>query len=307
VDGVAAPFARDREDPVLVEVALRCRRGTDRHGGVVHYGERECSVQRRHQKVVEESPSPVLDDEQRERMGEAACQLAAAVDYEGAGTVEFLVSQGQFYFLEMNTRLQVEHPITEERYGVDLVREQLRVAAGERLAPVGEPRGHAIEVRINAEDPDTFLPSLGRVDRVNLPGGPGVRIDSCLYSGLDVSPYYDSMLGKLIVHAADRPTAIERMRRALREFRVVGVSTTVPVALAVLDSAAFQTGDYDTATLESLQRGVSESFVDVASLAAAVAKFIGAERAATPASAGEPAVSPWQMIDRLQRLGGRPR
>ncbi len=278
----------------------------DREGNAVHYGERECSVQRRHQKLVEESPCPVLSPEMRARMGEAACQLALAVGYEGAGTVEFLLSGGEFYFLEMNTRLQVEHPVTEMCYGVDLVREQIRVAAGARAAPAPEPHGHAIEIRLNAEDPDTFFPSLGRIVRLNLPGGPGVRIDAALYRGLEVTPHYDSMLGKLIVHAADREQAIARAERALRELRIVGVATSVPVALDVLRSEAFRSGDYDTGIAAGLDRTMDERDAELVSLAAAVARFRGAERTVESGATHQPgSAHPWRLIDRLERLGGR--
>jgi acetyl-CoA carboxylase biotin carboxylase subunit len=211
----------------------------DKHGQVVHYGERECSVQRRHQKLVEESPCPALSAELRQQMGDAACNLARAVGYVGAGTVEFLFSEGRFYFLEMNTRLQVEHPVTEMRYGVDLVEEQIRVGAGERLRALSEPRGHAIEVRINAEDSDTWFPSLGRITRVNLPGGPGIRLDAALYRGMEVTPFYDSMIGKLIVHAEDRDRAIARMERALQELRIVGVATSAPGTTTPASSSAW--------------------------------------------------------------------
>ncbi|MEM7200093.1 MAG: acetyl-CoA carboxylase biotin carboxylase subunit [Planctomycetota bacterium] len=291
------------EQPRHVEIQIMA----DSHGKVVHYGERECSVQRRHQKLVEESPCAVLTPELRAEMGEAACRLAAAVDYRGAGTVEFLYSKGQFYFLEMNTRLQVEHPVTEMCYGVDLVREQIRVAAGLEAMDPPTPHGHAIEVRINAEEPDTFFPSLGTISRLNMPGGPGVRIDSALYRGLEVTPHYDSMLAKVVVHAGDREQAIARATRALRELRVIGVSTSAPVAIAALASDPFRTGDYDTSLLQHQQRQVPEEVLEVASLAAAVAKFRGAERlgnASAAAAAGTP-LSPWTMIDRLERLGGR--
>jgi len=278
----------------------------DKHGRVVHYGERECSVQRRHQKLVEESPCAVLNDDVRERMGKAACDLARAVNYVGAGTVEFLFSEGEFYFLEMNTRLQVEHPVTEMRYGVDLVREQIRVGAGEEVAEPGQPRGHAIEVRVNAEAPDTFFPSLGRITRVSVPGGPGVRLDAAIYQGLEVTPYYDSMLGKLIVHGADRAEAIARCERALREFRVVGVSTSLPVALRVLRSAEFRAGNYDTGILEHVDRGPDSERRELAMLAAVAARFLVAERAgATAAFVGRDrrqAAPRWAWIGRTGRL-----
>ncbi len=279
----------------------------DKHGNVVFYGERECSVQRRHQKLVEESPCSVLTQELRAQMGKAACDLARKVGYVGAGTVEFLWSEGRFYFLEMNTRLQVEHPVTEMRFGVDLVKEQIRIGAGEKLLPVSEPRGHSIEVRINAEDPETFFPSLGRITRLNVPGGPGVRMDSALYRGLEVTPYYDSMLGKLIVHGEDRAHAIARCERALRELRIIGVATSVPVALRTLQSEEFRSGDYDTSILERIQKKPTQSRRELAMLAAAAARFLGAEQAGAVAAAAHPVGSlltpRWGLIGRSERLG----
>ncbi len=279
----------------------------DKHGNVVHYGERECSVQRRHQKLVEESPCVALTPELRAAMGKAACDLARAVGYVGAGTVEFLYSEGKFYFLEMNTRLQVEHPVTEMRFGVDLVREQIRVGAGEKLAPVPEPRGHSIEVRVNAEDPNNYFPSLGRISRVNLPGGPGVRLDSALFRGMEVTPFYDSMLAKLVVHGADREQAIARCIRALRELRIVGVSTSLPTALATLRSDEFVRGDYDTGILERIDKKPTAAQSELAALAAAAARFLTAERAGAsmeggPASDRRNTTPRWAMLGRTERL-----
>jgi acetyl-CoA carboxylase biotin carboxylase subunit len=278
----------------------------DKHGNVVFYGERECSVQRRHQKLVEESPCAVLSPELRAQMGKAACELARKVGYVGAGTVEFLWSEGRFYFLEMNTRLQVEHPVTEMRFQVDLVKEQIRIGAGEKLAPVPEPRGHAIEVRINAEDPETFFPSLGRITRLTTPGGPGVRMDAALYRGLEVTPFYDSMLGKLIVHGDDRAHAIARCERALRELRIVGVATSIPVALRTLQSAEFRSGDYDTGILERIAKKPPPERAELAMLAAAAARFLGAEQAGAAAAAvHRPGVSitpRWGLLGRGERL-----
>jgi acetyl-CoA carboxylase biotin carboxylase subunit len=284
----------------------------DTHGNGVHYGVRECSIQRRHQKLLEECPSVVVDAATREAMGEVALKAGRAVGYQNAGTVEFLWSNGKFYFLEMNTRLQVEHPVTEMRFGVDLVREQIRVGNGEKLAPVPEPRGHAIEVRVNAEDPDTWLPSLGRIRRMTLPGGPGVRLDSALFLGLEVTPYYDSMLAKLVVHAADRPQAIARAERALRELRIVGVATSLPAALRALQAEEFKKGDYDTGILERVKKGPSPERVQLAMLAAAAARFLGAERAGAAAAAahgdGGAATTPrWGMVGRTERLRRPPR
>ena len=281
----------------------------DKHGNVVHYGERECSVQRRHQKLVEETPCVVLSDAMRTQMGEAACGLARHVGYVGAGTVEFLYSDGAFYFLEMNTRLQVEHPITEMCYGVDLVREQIRVGAGEQVAEPATPRGHAIEVRINAEDPETFFPSLGRVERLGLPGGPGVRLDAALFLGLEVTPYYDSMIGKLIVHGANRDEAMARCERALREFRLVGLSTSLPVALRVLRDRRFRAGEYDTGILETLDRATDPERRELVMLAAVAARFLQSERAGAKAAFigrdRRQQSPPWAMLGRTGRMWRR--
>jgi acetyl-CoA carboxylase, biotin carboxylase subunit len=227
----------------------------DAHGNVIHLGERECSMQRRHQKVVEESPSPLMTPELRAAMGAAAVRAAAAVGYVGAGTIECLVTDARdFYFLEMNTRLQVEHPVTEMVTGLDLVLLQLRVAAGEPL-PVAQGdvqwRGHAIEARICAEEPEHgFAPAIGRVTGLDLPGGPGVRLDSALCAGLEVSVHYDSMLAKLIVHAATRAQAVARLARALAETRIAGVASNVAFLRRVVGSDAFRSGRYHTKTIE---------------------------------------------------------
>ncbi|MBK8100874.1 MAG: acetyl-CoA carboxylase biotin carboxylase subunit [Planctomycetes bacterium] len=277
----------------------------DKHGNVVSYGERECSVQRRHQKLVEESPCAALTPAIRKAMGDAACQLARAVGYVGAGTVEFLFSGGRFYFLEMNTRLQVEHPVTEMRFGVDLVREQIRIGAGEKLAPVPEPRGHAIEVRVNAEDPENYFPSLGLITRLSLPGGPGVRLDSALFRGLEVTPFYDSMLAKLVVWGEDRAQAIARCQRALRELRIVGVATSLPVALRTLASDEFQGGDYDTGILERIPKKAAASRRELAMLAAAAARFLVQERAGARSAEATAAASitpRWGLLGRAERL-----
>jgi len=233
----------------------------DQHGNAVHLGERECSVQRRHQKLVEECPSPAVGTEKRAEIGEIALRAGRAVAYEGAGTIEFLCStkpdgEREFFFLEMNTRLQVEHPVTEMVTGIDLVAEQLRVAAGERLGLTQEDvvfRGHAIEVRVNAEDPSNdFLPSTGKIRNIRLPAGPWVRIDAGLYRGMEVGLNYDPMLAKIITWAEDRPGAIRRMVRALEELNVGGVRTGAPAARRVLETDAFRAGEYDTSLLEGL-------------------------------------------------------
>jgi acetyl-CoA carboxylase biotin carboxylase subunit len=227
-------------------------------GGVIHLGERDCSVQRRHQKLIEESPSPAVSPEMREHIGTAAVQGAKNVGYRGAGTVEFLLDRdGHFYFMEMNTRIQVEHPVTEMVTGLDLVKEQILVAAGEPLSTPQEAvrfTGHAIECRINAEDPDNgFAPSPGVIESLNLPGGPGVRVDTAVYTGYRVPPFYDSMLGKLICHGRTRAEAIARMRRALDEFVVEGVRTTIPLHRRIMDDAVFVAGDeIDTSYIQQL-------------------------------------------------------
>ncbi len=225
----------------------------DSHGNVVHFGERDCSLQRRHQKVLEEAGSPALSPAQRNDLGATATAALRQLGYRNAGTLEFLYQDGQFAFIEMNTRLQVEHPITEMVCDVDLVREQIRVAAGAQLG-YGQSditfSGHAIECRINAEDPLTFMPTPGKVTSYHAPGGLGVRIDSALYAGYFVPPYYDSMVAKLIVHAPTRTDAINRMRRALDEFAVEGIKTTIPLHRRIVDSAQFQAGDYTIHWLE---------------------------------------------------------
>jgi acetyl-CoA carboxylase, biotin carboxylase subunit len=226
----------------------------DHHGGVLTLGERECSIQRRHQKLVEESPSPALGPETREAMEEAAGHACAATGYTNAGTLEFLLGpDGAFYFIELNARLQVEHPVTELVTGIDIVREQLRVAAGEPLSLAGRaPRsGHAIEIRINAEDPSAgFAPSPGRIERFHAPGGPGVRLDTHLEEGISIPPHYDSLIAKLTVWDNDRPAAIARCLRALGELEIAGIATTRGFAMAVLRSDAFVSGDYDTSYLD---------------------------------------------------------
>ena len=226
----------------------------DSHGNVLHLGERDCSVQRRHQKLIEESPSPAVDDKLRLDMGSAAVAGAKAIDYVGAGTIEMLLDEdGSYYFMEMNTRIQVEHPVTEMLYGVDLVKEQIRVAAGERLSVTELPprRGHVMEVRVNAEDPSrNFQPSPGRITTYHPPGGPGVRLDSHVYDGYTVPPYYDSLLAKLICQGRDRSECIARMVVALESFIIEGVTTTIPFLARVMQNDRFAAGDVDTKFLE---------------------------------------------------------
>lgn len=231
----------------------------DSHGHVVHLGERDCSIQRRNQKVIEECPSPLMTDSLRKKMGHAAVKLAQSVGYQNAGTVEFLVDQdGRFYFMEMNTRIQVEHTITEEVYGCDLVKEQIRIAAGEHLSPhiaKAWPRSHAIQCRINAEDPaHQFQPSPGKIQFYYAPGGRGIRVDSHAYTGYVVPPYYDSLIAKLIAVGASRSSAIERMRRALDEYYITGIKTTVGFHAALMRSREFREGKYDTGSVERLMQ-----------------------------------------------------
>jgi acetyl-CoA carboxylase biotin carboxylase subunit len=241
------------EKPRHIEIQILA----DEHGNVIHLGERDCSIQRRHQKLIEESPSPIVTPELREAMGQAAVKGAKSVKYRNAGTIEFLVDKdGNFYFMEMNTRIQVEHPVTEMVYGIDIVREQIRIASGEKLGIKQKqikPNGHAIECRINAEDPfNGFRPSPGKITALHFPGGFGVRVDSHIYQEYVVPPYYDSMIAKLIVHAKNRDEAIARMLRALDEFVIEGVHTTIPFHIKILNSPQFRSGvDYDTKYIDT--------------------------------------------------------
>jgi acetyl-CoA carboxylase biotin carboxylase subunit len=232
----------------------------DQHGNVIHLGERDCSVQRRHQKLVEESPSPAMTPDLRERMGAAAVKGAKAINYVGAGTMEMLLdSDGSFYFMEMNTRIQVEHPVTEMITGIDLVKEQIRVAAGEPLSVLTMPelRGHVIECRVNAEDPmHNFQPSPGKIEVYHPSGGPGVRVDSHVYAGYTVPPYYDSMIAKVIVQGRDRAEAVERMRLALDTFVLQGVKTTMPFLSKLMQDPYFKAGDVHTKFLEQEGAGL---------------------------------------------------
>jgi len=224
----------------------------DSHGNLVHLGERDCSIQRRHQKLIEESPSPAITPETRQAMGDAAIAAGRAIDYSNAGTVEFLLTDGgEFFFMEMNTRIQVEHPVTEMVTGVDLVKEQIRSAAGERIGGPPTLSGHAIECRINAEDPaHDFRPSPGKITAFHAPGGPGIRIDTHVYAGYSVPPYYDSLLGKLIAYGSTREEALGRAYQALEEFIIEGVKTTIPFLREVLRHPDFVAGDFDTHFLE---------------------------------------------------------
>lgn len=243
----------------------------DANGNVLTFPERDCSIQRRYQKLVEESPAPRIPQEVREGMMGAAAALAASLGYEGAGTVEFVYSEGDFYFIEMNTRLQVEHPVTEMVTGVDLVAEQLKIAAGELLDEAETPpaRGHAIEFRINAEDPRrSFMPQAGPVEFYNPPGGPGVRVDSHLYPGYKIPAHYDSLLAKLIVHAESREAAIRRGARALDEFAIAGLETTLPLHLAILEDEDFQRGGVSTSFLKERELRNEKGLLRLASVSA---------------------------------------
>ena len=237
------------EKPRHVEFQLLA----DTHGNAVHLGERDCSMQRRHQKVIEEAPAPGITDEERKRIGERCVNACKEIAYRSAGTFEFLYQDGEFYFIEMNTRLQVEHPVTEMITGIDIVREQLRIASGEPMTLRQEDikiQGHAIECRINAEDPKTFMPSPGLVTLWHSPGGPGIRMESHVYSGYRVPPYYDSMIGKLIAHGENRDAAFARMKNALSEIVIEGIKTNVPLHQEIFQHAAFQAGGTDIHYLE---------------------------------------------------------
>jgi len=285
----------------------------DQHGNVVHLGERECTLQRRHQKVVEECPSPVVDAELRARLGAMAVKAAKAVDYYSAGTIECLMGPDrEFYFLEMNTRLQVEHPVTEMVWGVDLVKEQLRVARGEKLTFTQEqlaPNGHAIECRIYAEDPmRKFAPSPGLIRHLNLPQGPGVRNENGVYSGYTVPVFYDPMLSKLVCHAGTREEAIARMRRALLEYRVDGIQTTIPFFSFIMEHPDFLAAKFDTGFIDrllpelDLQHGVANpAHVDAAIAAAAILAFEETQQVRLP----EETESPWKHAGRADMMRGR--
>jgi len=238
------------EEPRHVEIQIV----GDSTGKACHLSERDCSIQRRHQKLIEETPSPIISQELREKMGQAAIKGAEAIKYEGAGTVEFLVDKnGDFYFMEMNTRIQVEHPITEEVTDYDLIKEQIKVAAGEKISGRNYyPQLHSIEVRINAEDPaNGFRPSPGRITDLHFPGGHGVRIDSHVYAGYVIPPFYDSMIGKLIVSAQTREEAIIKMKRALEETVIEGIKTTIPFHLKMMEDEAFKSGKFTTKYLDT--------------------------------------------------------
>jgi acetyl-CoA carboxylase biotin carboxylase subunit len=306
------------EEPRHVEIQVM----GDLHGRVVSLGERECSLQRRHQKVVEEAPSPVVGPELRRRMGEAAVRAASAVGYSNAGTCEFLLDKnGDFYFLEMNTRLQVEHPVTELVTGIDLLQWQIRVAEGEPLGPefdayeAAGPRGHAVEVRLYAEDPwQRFAPSPGRIEMLRWPDGPGVRVDAGVYEGSEVSIHYDPMLAKLIVWASDRPRALDRLERALSELRIEGIRTTAPLFAALLADPDFRSGNLDIGMLDrkladgTLGPVAEEDLSDLPLIAAALSHHERANRtvaATDPANSGESSRrSRWGAAGRSGALRG---
>jgi acetyl-CoA carboxylase biotin carboxylase subunit len=286
----------------------------DSHGNVVHLGERECSLQRRHQKLLEESPSPFVDDDEdlRQRMGDVAVRAAQAVGYVNAGTIEFLVDKDKkFYFLEMNTRLQVEHPVTEMVTGVDIVKEQIRIARGRQLRYKQEDirlKGWSIECRINAEDPyNNFMPSTGVLTHVIPPTGPGVRVDTGVYPGFEISPYYDSLISKLIVWGETRAEAILRMRRALEEYRILGVHTNIPFHQRLMDSHRFMAGQFDTRfveerfSLENAQESV-ETHPEIAAIIAAVVAHRQTRRAAQLFRRSERDISNWKWLGRWERM-----
>jgi acetyl-CoA carboxylase biotin carboxylase subunit len=285
----------------------------DQHGNIIHVGERECTLQRRHQKVVEESPSPVVDAELRERLGAMAVKAAAAVNYYSAGTIECLMGPDkQFYFLEMNTRLQVEHPVTEMVWGIDLVKAQLRVARGEKLGIVQSdlaPNGHAIECRVYAEDPARkFAPSPGLIRHLELPQGPGVRNDNGVYAGYSVPVYYDPMLSKLICHAGTRGDAIDRMLRALQEYRVDGIRTTIPFFTFLMQHPDFRAANFDTGFIDRIlpeldleHRPADDATRDAALVAAAIIAFEDAQNVRLP----EESVSRWRQAARTEAMRGR--
>jgi len=282
----------------------------DMHGNTIYLGERECSIQRRHQKLVEESPSPFVTPDMRAAMGRVAVAAAQSVGYVNAGTIEFIVDKHRnFYFLEMNTRLQVEHPVTELVTGVDLVKEQLRIARGRRMEPTQESiqiRGHAIECRINAEDPyNNFLPSIGKVALHLAPTGPGVRLDSGIYAGSEITPYYDSMLAKLVVWGSNRPQAIRRLSRALSEYRIMGLRTNLPFHQKLVDSHHFISGKFDTGFVEHyFNPAVDPETLDpeTAAIIATLVAHQDRQQAAQIIASSERDTSNWKWIGRYERM-----
>jgi len=303
------------EDAVYLEKLIEGARHieiqilADSHGNVIHLGERECSIQRRHQKLLEEAPSPIMDAELRERMGQVAVAAAKAVNYVNAGTIEFLVDKDRnFYFLEMNTRLQVEHPVTELVTNVDIVKEQIRIARGRKLSRTQDEivlKGAAIECRINAEDPyNNFLPSTGRITAMTVPSGPGVRVDSGVTTGDMITPYYDPMIAKLICWGDTRGEALLRMRRALSEYRIMGVKTNIPFHQKLLDSTRFIAGLFDTSFVEERfdLTGEGELRPEIAAVLATLVAHEQRRKAAQVVGRNERDISNWKMIGRWQRM-----
>jgi acetyl-CoA carboxylase, biotin carboxylase subunit len=282
----------------------------DHHGNIIHLFERECSIQRRHQKLVEEAPSTIMDDKLRAKMGAMAVEAARAVDYVGAGTVECLVDHNRdYYFLEMNTRIQVEHAITEEITGVDLVREQIRIARGRKLSVKQEDlqiRGHAIECRINAEDPYyNFMPSVGKITTHLAPSGPGVRLDSAIYEGYEVTPYYDSMLAKLVCWGETRAEAIIRMRRALDEYKIMGLKTNIPFHQRLMDSQRWLGGRYDTHFVEEefeMRADEDALQADVAAIVATLVEHNARQKSSQIVQRNERDTSNWKWVARYERM-----
>jgi acetyl-CoA carboxylase biotin carboxylase subunit len=284
----------------------------DAHGNTIYLGERECSLQRRHQKLLEEAPSSFVDEALRRKMGEVAVKAAKAVDYVNAGTIEFLVDKDKnFYFLEMNTRLQVEHPVTEATTGVDIVAEQIRIARGRQLSYTQEDvrfNGHAIECRVNAEDPyNNFMPSTGRITHMLLPTGPGIRVDTGVYPGFEITPFYDPLIAKLIVWGETRAQAILRMRRALEEYRIVGIRTNIPFHQTMMDSHRFMGGQYDTRFVEERfsMKKIEEnkqSFDEIAAIFATLVAHTETQRAAQIVRRGERDTSNWKWVGRWERM-----
>ena len=281
----------------------------DVHGTVIHLGERECSIQRRHQKLLEESPSPFVDDDLRQQMGAVAVRAAEAVHYVNAGTIEFLVDKDRnFYFLEMNTRLQVEHPVTESVTGIDIVKEQIRVARGRRLSHAQDDvqlKGWALECRINAEDPyNNFLPSVGRITAMTLPTGPGVRVDTGFTTGDEITPYYDPLISKVICWGGTRGEALLRMRRALDEYRIMGLKTNIPFHQNLLDSTRFIAGHFDTTFVE--ERFSMDEQQDrrpaIAAIVATLVEHAARRQAAQVVQRGERDASNWQWYGRWERM-----
>lgn len=294
------------ENPRHVEIQVI----GDSYGNIVHLFERECSVQRRHQKVIEESPSPAISDKTRKKMGEVALRVAKAVSYRGAGTIEFIVGKKErFYFLEMNTRVQVEHPVTEMITGFDIVKWMIRIAAGEKLALRQDDistEGHALECRIYAEDPEkNFLPSPGKLEYVRAPSGPGIRDDSAIYSGYEVTPFYDPMLSKLIVWGKTREEAIRRMKTALREYVVLGVKTNIGFLLKVMDNEEFIRGEFDTGFIERHPELLSPSLdkIKPALIAAAITMRNSTREVSAP---GQAPVSNWKLLSRKFAVSRNP-